>query len=114
MTATRTYQQTASDWSLWREFVDTDATMTREEFDALSVEAKIALQIEAFGVEPESEIAYAIDESILRDRIVYVPDTPANRGMLGSACDGSAEGDVLEYWGERDDGQEWRVHIRLA
>ena len=51
---TKTYAQVAADWNLWNEFVNTDATMTREEFDALTVEQKVALQVEAFGKEEES------------------------------------------------------------
>lgn len=48
-----TYAEIAADWDLWCEFVDPDATMTREEFNALSADKKIALQVEAFGPETE-------------------------------------------------------------
>ncbi len=65
------------------------------------------------GVEPDSEVAYAIDESIMRDRIVYVPDNAVNREMLAAACEDCAYAADIEYWGESN-GQEWRVHIRLA
>lgn len=47
----KTYEQIANDWALWNEFVNTDATMSRDEFDALTVEQKVALQVEAFGPE---------------------------------------------------------------
>lgn len=52
MSTNFTYAQIAADFQLWGEFVDTSAEMTEEEFDAMSVEDKIALQVEAFG--PES------------------------------------------------------------
>jgi hypothetical protein len=46
-----TYTEIASDYRLWVEYVDTDATMTEAEFQALSTDEKIALQVEAFGAE---------------------------------------------------------------
>jgi len=52
MNAIHTYEQCATDWKLWVEYVDPNAAMTREEFDTLSVAEKIAMQVEAFG--PES------------------------------------------------------------
>jgi hypothetical protein len=45
------YTEIAADWSLWNEFVNTDATMSRDEFDSLTIEQKVALQVEAFGPE---------------------------------------------------------------
>lgn len=51
MSQQHTYAEIAADWVLWNEFVNTDAAMTREEFDALTVEQKVALQVEAFGAE---------------------------------------------------------------
>lgn len=45
------YTEIATDYSLWIQFVDTDATMTEAEFDALTVEQKVNLQVEAFGEE---------------------------------------------------------------
>ena len=49
MTATATRTEIATNWTLWNEYVNTDATMTRDEFDALSTEEKLALQAEMFG-----------------------------------------------------------------
>ena len=46
-----TYQQIAISWRLWTEYVDTDAVMTREEFDAMSIEDRVALMVKAFGAE---------------------------------------------------------------
>lgn len=50
-----TYAEIANDWNLWNEYVNTDATMSREEFDALTTEQKVALQVEAFGPEQDAE-----------------------------------------------------------
>ena len=46
-----TYAAIASDLNLWGEYVDPEATMTEAEFEAMSVEEKIAVQIECFGEE---------------------------------------------------------------
>ncbi len=51
MNAQVTYTEIATDWSLWNEFVNTDATMSRDEFDSLTTEQKVDLQVEAFGPE---------------------------------------------------------------
>ena len=48
------YSACAKSWALWNEFVNVDATMTREEFDSLTVDQKIALQVEAFGKEKQA------------------------------------------------------------
>lgn len=49
-----TYEEIAKNWSLWIEYVDPNGEMTKEEFDALSVEEKIEIQVAAFG--PEKSI----------------------------------------------------------
>jgi hypothetical protein len=46
-----TYKQIANDWILWIEYVDPSATMTRTEFDAMSMDEKMALQISIWGPE---------------------------------------------------------------
>ena len=48
-----TYAQIASDWNLWAEYVDPEATMTEAEFGSMSVEDKIATQVDCFGEEVE-------------------------------------------------------------
>ncbi|WP_167595299.1 hypothetical protein [Chromobacterium subtsugae] len=53
MSANHTYEQIASDFQLWGEYFDTAAEMTEEEFNAMSTEDKVALQVQAFG--PENE-----------------------------------------------------------
>ena len=74
-----TYEQCATDWTLWTQYVDTDATMTREEFDALSVEAKIAMQVEAFGPE-ESGYLSLTDEGqyVVRTTVAAVARNSAD------------------------------------
>ena len=49
-----TYSQIAADFRLWREAIDPDATMTQAEFDAMSVEAGVAILIDALGQEPKT------------------------------------------------------------
>lgn len=46
-----TYEAIASNYNLWTEFFDVDATMTEAEFDAYTVEEKIQMQVDAFGEE---------------------------------------------------------------
>lgn len=53
MSRTHTYAEIANNWTLWREYVDLDAAMTIEEFDAMSTADRIAAQVEAFGSEPQ-------------------------------------------------------------
>lgn len=46
-----TYNEIAAEFALWSDYMDPDATMTREEFDGLSIDTKIAMLAEAFGEE---------------------------------------------------------------
>lgn len=52
-----TYAKIAADFRLWGEYMDAGTTMSRAEFDSMSVAEKVALQVEAFGVEKYT-IAY--------------------------------------------------------
>ncbi len=52
---TISYTECAENFSLWAEYVDPHAAMTREEFDALSIAEKVAMQVEAFG--PEATVS---------------------------------------------------------
>ena len=45
-------QQIASDFNIWQEYADPSGTMTREEWDELTIEDRIAL-LEACGFEDE-------------------------------------------------------------
>ena len=51
---TPSYEEQATSYELWQEYVDPDGLTTRTEFDDLTVEAKLAMIVEAFG--PESAI----------------------------------------------------------
>lgn len=51
MSSQHTYAEIAADWTLWNEFVNVDAAMSREEFDGLTIEQKVAMQVEMFGAE---------------------------------------------------------------
>lgn len=46
-----TYEQIAKSFDLWGEYVDPQATMTQEQFDAMSVKEKIKIQIDLYGEE---------------------------------------------------------------
>jgi hypothetical protein len=50
-----TYKQTANDFQLWMEYVDPHATMTQEEFDQMTTEEKIEMQVEIWGEEEDSD-----------------------------------------------------------
>lgn len=50
-----TYEQTACGWGLWCEYVDPAGIMTEQEFDAMPIQEKIALQIACFGDEEAQE-----------------------------------------------------------
>lgn len=55
----------ASSWRLWQEHADPDGTMSREDFDAMTVEDRIALQEECNGPEP----APTVDDILSLTRI---------------------------------------------
>lgn len=55
MSQQHTYAEIAANWTLWNEFVNTGAAMDRDEFDALTIEQKIRLQVDAFGPEADTE-----------------------------------------------------------
>ncbi len=45
-----TNQQIAADYRLWVEYFDTDGNMTEDEFDGMTIEARIELLNQAFGL----------------------------------------------------------------
>lgn len=65
-------------------------------------------------------VSEAIADSIQRDEVVMIECV--RDGIWGAvteeldvACDGNVEnGEVMEYWGKTDDGDDWRVHVRRA
>ena len=50
-----TYAEIANSWNLWIEYVVPDGNMTREEFNAMTTDQKIALQVESFGAQDNDE-----------------------------------------------------------
>ena len=55
------YIQNATDWNLWQEFVDPFGTITEEEFYAMSVEEKGAIQSETWGYEGQLPTAEELE-----------------------------------------------------
>lgn len=53
---TYTYSEISNDWNLWCDYVDPDASMTEDEFDAMTVEERIQMMIEMFGEEDDEDI----------------------------------------------------------
>lgn len=47
------YDEIAKDFTLWQEYVDTDGVTSKDEFDAMTIEQKVQLQIDTFGPEPD-------------------------------------------------------------
>ena len=48
-------QMMAQSWDLWREYIDPDATMTKAEFDEMTVEQRISLIESAFDDDYDEE-----------------------------------------------------------
>lgn len=68
-----TYAQIADDFELWQEYVDTDGTTSRKEFDAMTHADRVALQVETFGPEPApvptvADVLYSTDIGSCRHR----------------------------------------------
>ena len=56
----------------------------------------------------------AIWDSVAHTEIVTLDDEPGLADQLSAYCDNSVKNDgVAEYWGTDDDGNAWRIHIRL-
>ena len=54
----RSYAAIANSLDLWREYVDPDMAFSDEQFEAMSVDQRIAHIVETFGPEPtEAEIS---------------------------------------------------------
>lgn len=77
----RTYAEIATDWSLWSRHVD--PYMSREHFDALSLEERILIQLVAFGPEQSAARAFVTDGSGR-----YLVKRPADNPMGFVLADG--------------------------
>ena len=64
-----------------------------------------------------SQAKEAIDSSAAQDRIIHI-DSVSQEDMdfLGNESEGQTEGsgDVMEFWGTDEEGNEWRVHATPA
>lgn len=58
--------------------------------------------------------AEAIEDSAQGNTITRCANTAQNMEELHMLCSDDAEGDELEFWGEDDNGNEWRVHVPAA
>lgn len=48
---THTYSEIANDYTLWGQYVDTAGLDSREKFEAITEDEKIAMQVACFGAE---------------------------------------------------------------
>jgi hypothetical protein len=71
------YREIASDFRMWRESFDTDATMTQAEFDAMPVEAGVAMLVDAFGPEPKTT-AQTVADHLAGKSAAYLEDIAAH------------------------------------
>lgn len=55
MSRNYTMTEIAEDYELWAEYVDPNATMTKDEFNALTVDEKVKMQREMFPYEAAEE-----------------------------------------------------------
>jgi hypothetical protein len=51
----RSYAEIAASLDLWRDRMDTDLALSDEEFQAMSIDERVALMVEVFGPEPTDE-----------------------------------------------------------
>jgi hypothetical protein len=54
-----TYHELANSFALWQEYVDPDATISKDEFDAMGYEDRMKLLVEAYGPEDDQEAGLA-------------------------------------------------------
>ena len=62
----------------------------------------------------QTTVTDAIATSVQHDYIVYLDSAPGLHETLLVYADTCHEAgdDVTEYWGEDDDGNEWRIHVQ--
>jgi hypothetical protein len=110
MSNAHTYEQIANDWHLWQEYVDQHATMTRDEFDGLTIEQKISIQVEAFG--PEATVTIN-GRTIAFDAAVNLMDDEI-RERLHSELAPCSNQEFMDAYvvahAEKFDGEEFAVN----
>ena len=62
----RSYPEIAADYDLWIEYADPHPDITREGFDAMSMEEKIMRQVAAFGPEAERTLPVGLTAESVR------------------------------------------------
>lgn len=96
MSQKHTYAEIAASWALWNEYVNTDATMTREEFDALNVAQKVALQVEAFGPGTASQpFATTYRAAYINRGAGTVLTTPEQSGLADAELRAAAHAEAM-------------------
>lgn len=57
--SSHSYDELASSFELWQEYVDPDATTSEEEFGAMGYEGRMKLLVETYGPEDDQEAGVA-------------------------------------------------------
>ena len=104
----RTYPEIAADYDLWMEFADPHPDLSREAFNAMTLEEKVMRQIAAFGPEAERTLPEGLTTESVRfarngprdqrirdfERILSLLDgwdTPAAKALRSETEEGMAE-----------------------
>jgi hypothetical protein len=74
------YQEIAASWPLWQRYAYLDGAMTEVEFDALSIEQRVQLQIDAFGPEPRVKKVQVAGWTVERTDYPEIPDADQYAG----------------------------------
>jgi len=61
----------------------------------------------------KNTITDAIEESVIRNRIVTIEDPTSVdiEALKNAADDWEKNGPIIEFWGKDEDGDDWRVHV---
>lgn len=66
-------------------------------------------------MQTKTQFLSAIARSVSHNEIVTLDHDADVMSDLALECDDHVTGNTVEeYWGTTDDGNEWRVHVRLA
>jgi hypothetical protein len=68
----KTNREIAKSWDLWQEYINPDGTMTRDEFDAMSVDERVDFIVDCFGEDEtmqENTIGYIACDATDGDRL---------------------------------------------
>jgi hypothetical protein len=73
------YQTICTNWRAWQEYADSHATMTHDEWAALSIAERMAIVIDAFG--PETARTYTLTSVKTRDTVTGTLDDAIERAL---------------------------------